>query len=79
MKITMLSASFTTLILRYYLLMSIVIISFVLHIYWLSFLALPVFLSAILAISFTKNHKEKSIKNRAIKTINSEEKILKAA
>lgn len=46
-----LNASFTTVILRYYLMMSIVIIAFFIGAPLLAFLAFPVFLMAILGVS----------------------------
>lgn len=48
------SLNLTTLILRFYLLMAIVIGSFFAGVPWLAILSLPVFLSAMLGVSFSK-------------------------
>lgn len=48
------SLNFTTLILRFYLLMGIVIGSFFAGLPWLAILSLPVFLSAMMGVSFSK-------------------------
>lgn len=46
-----LNASFTTVVMRYYLMMSIVIVAFFIGQPLLAYLALPVFLMAILGVS----------------------------
>ncbi len=52
MKIT--SASFTTVILRFYLMMAIVISTFILGYPVLAIIAVPVFLSGLAGVSFKK-------------------------
>jgi len=46
------NASFSTVILRFYLMMAFVIIPFVLGVPYLAILSLPVFLSALLGLTF---------------------------
>ncbi|MEP6647549.1 MAG: hypothetical protein ABJC12_10720 [Saprospiraceae bacterium] len=48
------SLNFTTLILRFYLLMAIVIGSFFAGLPWLAILSLPVFMSSMMGMSFSK-------------------------
>lgn len=54
-------ASIETIILRYYLLMAVTIIPVVIGIPMLAILALPVFLSALMGVSFTNNGAEAKI------------------
>ena len=49
-----LNLSITTLMLRFYLLMAVVIVAFFAGSPWLAFLALPIFMSALLGIQFNK-------------------------
>jgi hypothetical protein len=62
-----LNISLTTLMLRYYLMMAVVIVAFFAGIPWLAFLALPIFLSALLGIEFkhspTANRAHQEVKS----------------
>ncbi len=53
-------ANFDTILWRFYLLMIVVIVPFVFGIPFLAIFALPVFLSALLGVSFKKKSKENS-------------------
>lgn len=53
MKVTLFSLDFSTVILRFALLMAIVIVSFFIGQAWLSILSLPVFMSALVGARFT--------------------------
>jgi hypothetical protein len=53
MVMKILGLNIATLILRFYLLMAIVIIAGFTGVWWLALLALPVFVSALLGISFS--------------------------
>jgi hypothetical protein len=46
--------NFTTLIIRFYLLMAVVIVAFFAGIPWLAILSLPIFFSALMGISFKR-------------------------
>ena len=65
-----LQASFETIILRYFLLMGVIIASF-LSGYWMvgTVLALPVFMSAILGIVFWETKKSTSLVSQEIKNL----------
>lgn len=52
--------SLGTLLLRYYLMMMVIIAAGFIGQWWLAFLALPIFLSTILGVSFEKNEKGKA-------------------
>ncbi len=57
-----------TLVVRLYLLMAIVIVAFFIGMPWLSILALPVFLSAMMGIRFSKNQRNPVAKTTAENT-----------
>jgi hypothetical protein len=65
MKIT--SASFDTVILRFYFMMVIVIGSFVIGYPALAILAVPVFLSALAGVSFKKEKTETQYQSKQVK------------
>ncbi len=69
-----LQASFETIVLRYFLLMGVIIASF-LSGYWLvgTILALPVFMSAILGVVFWESKKSVSPISQGIKNLNPEQ------
>jgi len=56
------NANFETIIWRYHLLIAVVVLSFVAGVPFLALLALPIFLTAILGISFKSNKTQKVIK-----------------
>ncbi len=55
-----------TVVLRYNLLIAVVVVSFSIGLPWLAILALPIFLSTILGVSFTKKTKKKTLHNKRI-------------
>ncbi len=50
-------ASFSTVLIRFYLMMAVVLIGFTTGYYYLAFLAVPLFMSAIMGIKFTSDDK----------------------
>ena len=54
MKLRFLNIDFGTLMMRYYLMMGIVIVSFFIGLPWLSILSLPVFFTALMGIRFER-------------------------
>ncbi len=52
--------NFQTIVIRFYLMMAVVIVSVFSGLYWLSILALPVFLSGMLGINFFKSSKKET-------------------
>ena len=67
-----LTARFDTILWRFYLMMGIVIASFFLGVPYLSFLAFPIFVSALLGVSFRLNspkEKASAIQKATIQTL----------
>ena len=56
-----------TVMMRFYLMMGVVIIAGFSGYWLMALLALPIFLSTIMGISFTKNNEQMSSKNKSIK------------
>ena len=72
---TYFTASIETVVLRFYAMMAVIILSFALGYPLLTFLGFPLFISAITAVSFTKNtkkikHKINKIEVKKINMIN---------
>ncbi len=68
MTISFLNLNWQTVLKRYFLMMFLVILGVLGQVYWLAFLALPVFLSAILGISFGNKTETKNAKVLPMKT-----------
>ncbi|MFK7773117.1 MAG: hypothetical protein AB8F94_13300 [Saprospiraceae bacterium] len=56
-----------TVMMRFYLMMAVVIVAGFSGYWLIALLALPIFLSTIMGISFTKNNKEMSLENNSKK------------
>lgn len=62
MTISFLNLNWQTVLKRYFLMMFLVIVGVLAQVYWLAFLALPVFLSAILGVSISNKAENKRAK-----------------
>lgn len=62
------SIAFDTIIWRFYLLMAVTVIPFLLGVYGLALLAVPVFLSIMLGVSFTKQKGNSQTKEKQLDT-----------
>ena len=61
-------ANFTTVIMRFYLMMAVVLIAGFTGLWWLAILALPIFLSSMMCVKFF-DRKEKGNKKASIKRL----------
>jgi type III secretory pathway component EscV len=72
---TFFTASIQTVVLRYYAMMAVIVITFAMGYPMLTFLGFPIFLAAITAVSFNKKTKKaiaqnNTLENKEIKMVN---------
>ncbi len=55
-------------VIRFYLMMAVILISFYLGLYWLAILGLPIFLSALLGVNWENKRRESSSREGSART-----------